>query len=460
MQLMRLNRSRAYRQAGAWCLVLGLLLNFVACQMRDQAEQPAEPKEPSSGPSATAEQAPAAPRPARSSALPEEIGGLLDALETDFPSSADALFVEGEILELFEQSEEASWCWKECLALDPRQAYAHEQLGMLAIKHGEFERAVEYFRQACELDPDLPFGRLHLGKALLKLGRNEEAIPVLEDQTTRQARNPEGWFRLGQAHYRKGNFQAAKSSYEKALGQYADYPAAWFGLAQACSRLGETEQARESRERFVQLDRRNAEANRDQRVAVVRHRHQQAFAQASMLAADVYAVKGRSEEARRLWRRASELDPTNIQSRTALAQSLARDNHAEEAIEVLLELQKIQPRDINTLFRLAALHSHLRQLDAAEKCYQRALELAPDHPHALGGLAQLYLATESRYPDAERLAERLVQRYPTADNYFLLSHICRMNRNAGRARESIKEAIRLDPGNLRYVEAASLLERE
>ena len=59
------------------------------------------------------------PRPPRAAEVPAEASALVDNLERDFPSGADALYVQGQILEQFGQSTEALWCWERCLALIP-----------------------------------------------------------------------------------------------------------------------------------------------------------------------------------------------------------------------------------------------------------------------------------------------------------------------------------------------------
>jgi tetratricopeptide (TPR) repeat protein len=61
------------------------------------------------------------------------------------------------------------------LALDPKFAQAHSNLGLALFAQGERAEAVKEFRRALELDPKLPSAHGALGQALLLQGRFREA---------------------------------------------------------------------------------------------------------------------------------------------------------------------------------------------------------------------------------------------------------------------------------------------
>src|SRR5687767_7431924 len=104
-----------------WLLILVLVLIQASCGERNvsstsQLDRPAPLPEPEPVSSPPAE------RPPRSAALPGEVESIVDGLAKEFPASAESLFAQGQILELYGQSDEAQWCWKESLVLDPEFA--------------------------------------------------------------------------------------------------------------------------------------------------------------------------------------------------------------------------------------------------------------------------------------------------------------------------------------------------
>jgi tetratricopeptide (TPR) repeat protein len=384
-------------------------------------------------------------------------------LETDYPGSAESLFACGEILELFGQSDEAIWCWRKCLSVDPGDAEAHEQIGLVHFKRGEFDQAALRLDRASRLDPQLPDVRLHLGRALLHLGRYPEAIAVLQRQTELQPRAAEGWCRLGQAYQESGDQERARKSFVTAIDVFPDCTPAWLGAARAYEELGQLDKAREYRRRFQELDEALTASDRERRRADAysADREKRWLASTCAIAARVYTMHDEIEAARDLWNRAIELDARNLSYRQALGQCLARRREfADEALAVFADLHRREPQNPDHLLAQAFLHQKLKQLDAAERELEQAMQVAPQDPRAAIRLARLYLSTGKELPKAQRLAERVVQIQPTAENFFLLSSLCRANSDAPGAKAALQEAIRLDPQNPQYAAAAQGLGQE
>lgn len=402
---------------------------------------------------------PARERPPRSPSLAPEFAAIVDRLEADLPESPAALFARGVILNSVGQSDEAVWCWETCLALDAKYAPAHEQIALVAMKRGDLEVAVERLQQACDLTADLPDARLNLGKALLSLGRYREAIPVLQRQTALQPHASEPWFRLGQAYQEAEQWVEAKNCFQKALDAFDGCLPAWFGMSQVCEKLGELERAKVCRARFLELDEKLTAADRERRRDSDFGVNDQGLElpQAHATAAQVYTLHHRGLEAETHWRKAAELDDKNAAYREALGHALAGSNRSAEAVAVFEELRKLDPENFRHHLALARLHQQLQEFEAAEKCYQSAIELAPRDAAAPLELARLYVATGTRLPEARRLAERALQYQPTAANFFFLSSLCQATQDQAGARAAIREAVRLDPANAQYAAAAKLL---
>jgi superkiller protein 3 len=451
-----MNSARSRQSCAIRQIVAGLLLTGLgACNHG----QPASALAASPDDAAAMPTEPQARAASSAVALPAEAAAIFERLEREFPAAADAALARGQIADLFGKTSVAVRCWEECLALNPKFAAAHEQIGVAALNRGDFDQAVARLQTASELQPDLPEARLHLGKALLHLGKYAEARDALEEQVTLQPGAFEAWFRLGQAHLELANDLRAKECYEKAIEINRDYRLAWFGLAQACQRLGEEARARECRERFLQLDQEQQQADRARRQGEERFDTQlQGFA--CTIAGDFFAARRNAEEARAYWRRAAEIDAANVFCRRSLGRSLAEDNRLDEAIAVFQELQELQPKNLEHRFTLAAIFRQQRRMDGVEDSLQQILEIAPDNAAAASGLAQLYLNTSQKLPEAKRLAQRAAQSQPSGEAFFLLSAICLANQDRQGAKDAIDQALLLEPGNPKYAQAAEVLGKD
>ncbi len=100
------------------------------------------------------------------------------------------------------------------------------------------------------------------------------------------------------------------------------------------------------------------------------------------------------------------------------------------------------------------------QVQAAAQAYQKVMQLAPERPEGYRALAELYLKTKQRLPEVESLVEQVVQRQPTAANYFLLAVACAQNENLPGAREAMGRAVELAPGNADYRRFYERLQQE
>ena len=70
--------------------------------------------------------------------------------------------------------------WKKVLELDPRNAKAHNNLGVALLRQGNFAEAKAHFQQALEIDPDYTDAQNDLGMAFLREENVDEAIPHLQ----------------------------------------------------------------------------------------------------------------------------------------------------------------------------------------------------------------------------------------------------------------------------------------
>ena len=64
--------------------------------------------------------------------------------------------------------------------LRPGDAWAPRSIGLIFLRHGQYDKARQAYEQSLKLDPDQPQVRLELATALVKLGQLDEAERQLE----------------------------------------------------------------------------------------------------------------------------------------------------------------------------------------------------------------------------------------------------------------------------------------
>jgi tetratricopeptide (TPR) repeat protein len=236
---------------------------------------------------------------------------IADQLLRDYPDSPDVLYVRGTLLSRYGFNDEAVKTWQVCLDMYPDLAPVYEQLGLDAFRRGQGERTVELLRKAIQLDPESSVAGLCLGETLNSLGRMDEAIPVLEQYLQKSPHSAEAHFQLGQAYMYLKDYEQAKTCHEAALREDPQYVQACYGLALAYGRLGDQERSEAYRKKYADMiaQSRLVENRRVRQNSDLLDR-QQALARAYFTAGTIYQDHGRTEQARELWKKAAEVDPT------------------------------------------------------------------------------------------------------------------------------------------------------
>ena len=103
------------------------------------------------------------------------------------------------------------------VALDPRNAEAHNRLGALLLERGELEQAHARFAEAVSINGDFAEARCNLGVVALRLHRLDEAITHYEHALSIKPTLAEAHNNLAHAHQSRGDISAALAGYKRAL---------------------------------------------------------------------------------------------------------------------------------------------------------------------------------------------------------------------------------------------------
>jgi Tfp pilus assembly protein PilF len=135
------------------------------------------------------------------------------------PRDADARYQLGLIYQQRRDYEQAKKCFEEAIAIDKLEAEPHYQLGRVLRAQGNFAEALEHLKTATAIDDKLSQSEVlrESGATLLDLGRDAEARDILREYTSRRNFDAEGCYWYGVALSRLGENQGAKEALQQSI---------------------------------------------------------------------------------------------------------------------------------------------------------------------------------------------------------------------------------------------------
>jgi predicted TPR repeat methyltransferase len=302
------------------------------------------------------------------------------------------------------QFAEADRVCREVLARDPGHFHALTMFGLLAMRAGRNDIAVDVFEQALavnEGDSDCHFNR---GYALAAIGRIDEAARHLTRAIEINPAFANAMIGLGNVRKEQGDLDAAAAQYRRALALQPD-PTAHYNLGSILQAQGRMEEAVASYRAALACGERSPELFNNLAQALAAQGKGDdalsAFRQALALKPDhpdvltnfgtFHAVNGNPSEAIELYRRAMTARPGTIEVRNNLATVLMKQGGFAEAfvcLEQALALKAEHPdTQVNLCAALYGLSYEDRDLAVAQA--RRLLETHADKPVLRRGLAGL-----------------------------------------------------------------------
>ena len=387
----------------------------------------------------------------QANALKKEQYAIAIRLINDFPNDFDALRVMGYVHSSHGNLDEMFNCWKRCLALDPKRADIHDQLGRYSMQVENYEDAISYWHDALAIDPELIGVRQNIGSAMLSLGRVEDAVEALQKEIALAPKNSQAHYLLGEAYMQLQQFEQAKASYQSAVKLEPRHKQAYYGLIKTCARLRQRDQVALYAKEFQRLEKAAIEAD-----LVIRRQYddlrqmREKVAITCTDAGGIYSSRGDHFRAEELWLRATKHDPNHITCRTLLARYYQRAGKVADALRQYQALARVQPGNAGYHRQIGFLQARLGNLPAAEMSLKKMLEVAPESGTSYRALAKFYLNTNRQLTQAESLARRAVELEPVADSFFVLGWAGAKNGRFSAARTALTKAIQLDPDNATY----------
>ncbi|CAH1726692.1 protein O-mannosyl-transferase Tmtc3 [Aphis gossypii] len=246
---------------------------------------------------------------------------------------------------------------------------------LIAKNQTRLEEADMLYRQAISMRSDYTQAYINRGDVLLKLNRTKEAQEVYERALFYDTDNPDIYYNLGVVLLEQGKHSQALAYLDKALEFDPDHEQALLNSAILLQELGQANLRKLAEKRLLRL---LSNGQKNERV----------FFNLGMLAMD----EGDVPAAEHWFRQAILIKEDFRAALFNLALLLADDHRPLQAAPFLNQLVRFHPDHVKALILLGDIYiNNIKDLDAAENCYQRILQLDPDNTQGMHNLCVVYV---------------------------------------------------------------------
>jgi tetratricopeptide (TPR) repeat protein len=129
--------------------------------------------------------------------------------------------------------------------------------------------------------------------------------------------------------------------------------------------------------------------------------------------AGLLARAGKLDEARELIRKVPERNAEEARAKTLAEAQMLRDaKRLREAAQLLDQVVRANPDDLDLAYELAMVYDKLQRFDDMERLLRRVIEKKPDHAHAHNALGYSLADRNLRLPEARQLIQRALELTP------------------------------------------------
>ncbi|MBK9730752.1 MAG: tetratricopeptide repeat protein [Chitinophagaceae bacterium] len=178
--------------------------------------------------------------------------------------------------------------------------------------------------------------------------------------------------------------------------------------------------------------------------------YQTDFAQGNVQAGDYYRRLHDLDAAEKFYTIAIAKDNLLAIARVNLASTLNERGKNEEALQQLLEAQKAEPASDVIYYNLALLYVELKQPEAAQKAFQKAIDLHSVNIRVYYNYA-LFLQQAGKAPEAEKIFLQALKINPTdGDVLYAITILYMQQNNIPKAQETARMLKQYHAGNANY----------
>lgn len=237
------------------------------------------------------------------------------------------------------------------LEYSPESFRAHNSLGIIFEKSGEYDKAIASYIRSIEHNPYFVYAYHNLGKIYAAMGKNEDAISWYKKALSVSPHFGGTYYNLGNLYGNMERYEEAIASYKRAIELYPEYSEAYFNLG------------------FT------------------------------------YKKAGMFPEAVDCYRRSLEIEPGKPGVYNNLGNVYGAMGKTEEAMAAYADALRISPDSPDVLNNLGALYSYIGKEEDAVGYFMKAIEVDPDFALTYNNLAVIYLNRKD-YEEAIRHCDK------------------------------------------------------
>jgi uncharacterized delta-60 repeat protein len=151
-------------------------------------------------------------------------------------------------------------CFQTALALRPKSAAAHNNLGSALVDKKNFDAALVHYRKAIEFDPKSAMAHYNLGDLLRLQNRLPEAEVAFQESIKRKIDYPQAYVNLGIVFLNQGKLTEAVEACNRAIDLQPTWPEPWSNKSNALRCQGKFSEAVEACRKAIELRPGNAGA--------------------------------------------------------------------------------------------------------------------------------------------------------------------------------------------------------
>jgi tetratricopeptide (TPR) repeat protein len=329
------------------------------------------------------------------------------------------------------RTDEANASLMRVLQLEPAYVPAQIEMARLQMAANDFDRAVDFARQAATTAPNNIEARLLLPRVLIAAGQIPAAAQALQPLTKALPRDARVNLEAAQLALARNDPRGAARLFEQALTSQPSSVRALDGLLISQFAAGNAAAALKLADENV------ARSPEDARVLLV--------------SARAYALSKDFAKAESTVRRAIELDPQLMEAYSMLGQIYMRQDRADAALQEFQRLAELQPSAVGPRTVVGVLQHAAGKLSEARQSYEAALRIDPNAAVAANNLAFLTMEEGGNLDVALQLAQAATQRAPASG--VVRDTLGRIYYRKGlypSAVAALEEAVTLEPKNADY----------
>ena len=345
------------------------------------------------------------------------------------------------------------------IVINPKDAFAHYQLGTAYKYFQKPELALQSLKRALEINPDLWEAHFQCGEIFSQLGQNKLAISSFQRAIDGNSRYADSHYQLGLIYEKENMSALALRHVERAIELDSEVSKYHFALGRIFMKQTKFKHAMKQYQRALDLDPTDARIHlRLAECCKQMYRPDLAiscYEKAVELDPDsseaVYELGttalqlGDIDRAITGFRKALELNPQDAYAHYSLAQAYHRQKDFEAAATHYGESARLNPKDAFAAYNLGLMRDELGQAEQAIEAYQRAVELKPHDAQYHLNLGRAYLKANRPQEAASELKQAIKLNPNDLETNFQLADVHMATGQFDEAINLYRKVVELNP---------------